>query len=552
MERESLLKAVIDAPDDDDVRLVYADWLLEHGQGADLDRARFIRLQVLAEQQPAHSRRRCELRWEAERLLGRHRRAWLSVLPWWADDFGGTFFKRGFANQLYVRANHFKEELPELPASEPIMELCVNCSPDNVPVKKLLALPGLGRLRGLNFGCHAIGNKGATAIAEHADFRHLRSLSLPSNKIGPAGATALGNSTHFESLECLDLSGNKIGPRGLRALAAGRLPALREVVLGRGMIGPDGLRTLLRSELGKRLTALSLSGSSFSTDHDPTAAERLAEARETNLTRLSLIWERIGDSGLTVLARAEHLGGLRDLRLYGSNGGAGGLSALAEMHLPRLEHLAIPYGEMGDTGVAALAEARHWPRLSYLSLHHQPFAAAGMAALARVDWQLGELDLSHCNLDDEAIGVLAASPLLAGLHTLNLEGNRIGPAGARALAESPHACGLIDLNLSHNAIDPEGMRALARGKSLTSLRRLDVELNPIGDKGAGALAGSELLQRLVDLNLSCTQITPKGATALADRLDPQVFGGVRLLGCQLGQPLAQQLWQRFGGRVRAN
>jgi hypothetical protein len=33
---------------------------------------------------------------------------------------------------------------------------------------------------------------------------------------------------------------------------------------------------------------------------------------------------------------------------------------------------------------------------------------------------------------------LAASPLLAGLTTLELAGNRIGTAGARALAASPH------------------------------------------------------------------------------------------------------------------
>src|SRR3954470_18857584 len=42
-ERELLLKAVCDNPDDDTPRLVFADWLQEHG---DEERAEFIRLQI--------------------------------------------------------------------------------------------------------------------------------------------------------------------------------------------------------------------------------------------------------------------------------------------------------------------------------------------------------------------------------------------------------------------------------------------------------------------------------------------------------------------------
>jgi uncharacterized protein (TIGR02996 family) len=42
-EQDALLAAVLDAPDDDAPRLVYADWLEEHGQP---ERAEFIRAQV--------------------------------------------------------------------------------------------------------------------------------------------------------------------------------------------------------------------------------------------------------------------------------------------------------------------------------------------------------------------------------------------------------------------------------------------------------------------------------------------------------------------------
>ncbi len=42
-ERDALLHAVCDNPDDDVPRLVFADWLQEHGEE---DRAGFIRMQI--------------------------------------------------------------------------------------------------------------------------------------------------------------------------------------------------------------------------------------------------------------------------------------------------------------------------------------------------------------------------------------------------------------------------------------------------------------------------------------------------------------------------
>ena len=45
-----LLQAVLANPDDDATRLVYADWLEEHGQGeADRARSDFIRLQIIGD-----------------------------------------------------------------------------------------------------------------------------------------------------------------------------------------------------------------------------------------------------------------------------------------------------------------------------------------------------------------------------------------------------------------------------------------------------------------------------------------------------------------------
>lgn len=42
-EGDALLRDILQDPSDDGVRLVYADWLADHGQG---DRAEFVRVQV--------------------------------------------------------------------------------------------------------------------------------------------------------------------------------------------------------------------------------------------------------------------------------------------------------------------------------------------------------------------------------------------------------------------------------------------------------------------------------------------------------------------------
>src|SRR3954451_24109254 len=85
---KALLGEILDRPDDDLPRLVYADWLDEHG---DTDRADFIRTQVqLARMDPDDPRRAA---WEgrARQLWGQHHGEWLA-------PFGA--FRRGFAEHV--------------------------------------------------------------------------------------------------------------------------------------------------------------------------------------------------------------------------------------------------------------------------------------------------------------------------------------------------------------------------------------------------------------------------------------------------------------------
>ena len=51
--KRAILQDIIEQPDDDTPRLVYADWLDEYGDSADRDRAEFIRTQIALAREPA-------------------------------------------------------------------------------------------------------------------------------------------------------------------------------------------------------------------------------------------------------------------------------------------------------------------------------------------------------------------------------------------------------------------------------------------------------------------------------------------------------------------
>jgi uncharacterized protein (TIGR02996 family) len=91
----ALLAAILAHPDEDTPRLMYADWLDEHGQP---ERAEFIRLQCAPDADEAAEERAAELE-------ERNRAKWLVGLP----TFPGARweFRRGFPEYLDVPAELF-------------------------------------------------------------------------------------------------------------------------------------------------------------------------------------------------------------------------------------------------------------------------------------------------------------------------------------------------------------------------------------------------------------------------------------------------------------
>jgi uncharacterized protein (TIGR02996 family) len=95
---EAFLQAIHANPEDDTPRLVYADWLEEHGDAA---RAEFIRVQCEKARLPRWHRRWPLLAWRERVLLNCHGHLWQAELPT-IEGVQWTVFERGFIHEVHA------------------------------------------------------------------------------------------------------------------------------------------------------------------------------------------------------------------------------------------------------------------------------------------------------------------------------------------------------------------------------------------------------------------------------------------------------------------
>jgi uncharacterized protein (TIGR02996 family) len=90
---EGFRREIVEHPDDDTPRLVYADWLDDQG---DADRAEFIRLQIHLARQPRNDPRREGWKTRERELLEVHAWEWAADVGWRASEW---VFRRGFVER---------------------------------------------------------------------------------------------------------------------------------------------------------------------------------------------------------------------------------------------------------------------------------------------------------------------------------------------------------------------------------------------------------------------------------------------------------------------
>jgi uncharacterized protein (TIGR02996 family) len=235
-EQQALFRAVCEAPWDDLPRLVYADWLEEHGQP---DRAAFIRHQC---EYPS-----VDLRFQFHDRLP----VWFAELPrlrgvkWWTN-----WFERGFVSTVTVAsARASADHADAVFAASPV---------DAVEIRRV-AERTLGRVLGsrylsrLKWLCLR-GARGEVA-PQVADCPHLTRLDrlLIWGSFTDAGAEALAAGRYLGGLKMLSLSGHSLTDRGARALADSlNLAGVTCLVLN----GAGGLSRRALSRLRRRFAEL--------------------------------------------------------------------------------------------------------------------------------------------------------------------------------------------------------------------------------------------------------------------------------------------------------
>ncbi len=203
---EEFLRDIRSHPDDDEVRLIYADWLTDQGD----PRGEFIRVQVDLAARPLKRPRRAEIFRRERELLTQHQERWLEPIRSWLEPGFPVKMKRGFLSQVRLIRDLPDQAVATLAASPwlallPILldrdSRCRNLSAVRVAVAidpalypvflgspayrtlpgiaELLRLPLLEQVEVLDWGRYSSGDRDLAILAGSPYTRNLRVLRLP-------------------------------------------------------------------------------------------------------------------------------------------------------------------------------------------------------------------------------------------------------------------------------------------------------------------------------------------------------------------------------------
>ncbi len=403
-DREALYRAVLESPDDDTLRLIYADALEEEG---DARRAAFVRAQVEFAHLPDFDPARVHARYhDREKMFGAR---WVLKLPPLPSglEWAREPFRRGFPADIRARdPAAFVSHADQLFRHYPIesLELAVARVTD---VREFARCPWLSRLVRLSVA-QGVGGQAAARLLDSDYYDRLRELHVGAGLTTASTATAIVSSRSFRQLTTLSCRDDQTGGRAL----VNELTRLAD---------PPRLRNLDLS--GNRLTA-----------------------------------EQLGR-----LLRAPALSDVEQLILNDNNLGSEGMRVLSTIHLPQLHTIQLVRTRPEVQGVQSLILMSKNETLRSLSLggNNLPPDTANILARAPLPG-LRVLDLRDNRLGDAGAIALSQNAHLQNLVRLDLASNLVEDEGADALVASPNLSGLIHLDLHENVISPPAAARLKK------------------------------------------------------------------------------------------
>jgi uncharacterized protein (TIGR02996 family) len=247
------LADILANPDDESLRLIFADYLDER-EGL---RGEFIRLECKLEHLLARSGKRHALEHRARQLLSlsdgafsyegnlspvleqRDRQLlslfgarWAAPLAGLVDDWA---FRRGFVQEVGTDVQAFVRGADELFRVAPVQHVSF-CEVPPLLVPELFRLLHLARLRSLRLAYYGIGAEGARSLAACPYLNRLTALDLTHCHVGDAGVEALLSSPHLAGLRALlglrlDGDATGLGLLGLRLDVTRHVQELRHALV---------------------------------------------------------------------------------------------------------------------------------------------------------------------------------------------------------------------------------------------------------------------------------------------------------------------------------
>ncbi len=483
-EARSFLEFILAHPDDDAPRLVFADWLEEHGEDA---RAEFIRVQIERARLPVWDAQQVRLRLREKELLKQHGQKWKDELPK-VEGITWEEFRRGFvATATFAGFAVLRDKASACWDATPLEGAIVRWPRADELSENISWIPGL---RELTVTGRPYAFNDVIRLANLPLLSTLHALNLPNCNLGGEGFRQLVASPHLGNLTALRVPFNNIGNEAVRALhEAVSLTSLEELDLAE--TGSYG-----RTRIDRR----------YREDPVIEATDAAALAKWPGMARLralNLSGNDVRSRGLRTLLRSRYAIGLKELRLRTNGLDAKAMKEFGEAR-PELQLDVLDLGEnlIGDIGPSDLALASCLAQLKVLELDRCEMHLSGARWLVTALFidSLRRLNLNHNSFGPEGLyRLLEKKPPF--LHTLQMVDNDLGDEGAAHLAESPASAALLDVNLAQNGLRDQAAQSLGKSKHLKNLLVLRLHDNEISPSAAASLARSPLGSRLATLDM---------------------------------------------------
>jgi uncharacterized protein (TIGR02996 family) len=342
---DALLAAILADPEDDTARLVYADWLQEHGEA---DRAAFIRTQIEYARAEPFGREARAAEDLAHDLLNTNAENWKAWTDTVRDRVLDLRFERGFVTHIDAEPGAFLGHAEEIFANHPVRSL--RLVPHSNPEYRAELAPvfGLACLRQLKRLAFAPGTEflydDYEALESSEYLAGLTDLAMPGSPIFPRWLEDVIRSEKFPALAGLDIADSShLGPSVASALARADHRELRRLNLSRVTLDSDEMLQILHSPCLQRAEELRLGWSGLRPDDcGPLFHINIGWVIPWDrLAVLDVEGQRVGDEGVKEIVAKEEAAGLRWLNLANNWLTSDSVRLLAGVKHLRLNYLDV-------------------------------------------------------------------------------------------------------------------------------------------------------------------------------------------------------------------